>query len=352
MMNIHTMAAMAAAVVALGAHAAEYKWYDGTNVTLEGHAFVDAPRYSRIPARYKGILPNVDMGLGRDSTGLAFRFISDAHYLAFRWKPRSPNAAMQHMPSTGVSGVDLYARTGTGAWRTVRCLRSTKPECFETIEWTPGDECLVYLPPYNGIHSFEIGVGRNCDSILPPPPHTFAEKPIVIYGHSITQGGCASRPGMIWTALASRHLDVEIANLGFSGSGHMELEWAQALATTDASLYVIDTLDNLSPKMVAERVEPFLRSLHSAKPDVPILVMENTDVHRLKKTGPICQGFKAIIDRLKAEDPAKWKNLHWLSREEQIPDDECTVDNCHLNDWGMINVARGFEACVRRIFGK
>ena len=76
----------------------------------------------------------------------------------------------------------------------------------------------LYLPLYNGVESLKIGV-----SMLRRLPGSRRDaKPVVFYGTSITHGGCASRPGMVHTAILGRRLDRPVVNLGFSGNGRMD----------------------------------------------------------------------------------------------------------------------------------
>ena len=109
-------------------------------------------------------------------------------------------------------------------------------------------------------------------------------KPVVIYGSSITQGGCASRPGMCYTVIAGRLADVPIVNMGFSGNGKMELEMSGILAGIDASAYVLDCLWNMEPDLLRERFEPFVRALHARCPAAPILLAEDGNVLGLAPT--------------------------------------------------------------------
>src|SRR5437867_1827923 len=62
-------------------------------------------------------------------------------------------------------------------------------------------EYLLYLPLYNGVSSVEIGVPRANQLHKADARPAERQKPIVFYGTSITQGGCASRPGMVHTAI-------------------------------------------------------------------------------------------------------------------------------------------------------
>ena len=147
-------------------------------------------------------------------------------------------------------------------------------------------EFLLYLPLYNGVSSVELGVpeGRTIEKTAARAEGR--RKPIVFYGTSITQGGCASRPGMVHTAILGRRLDRPVINLGFSGSGRMEPEMATLLAELDPAVYVLDCLPNMSAAEVAERVEPFVRTLRKAHPQTPIVMAED----RLYTNGTVLPG--------------------------------------------------------------
>jgi hypothetical protein len=136
-------------------------------------------------------------------------------------------------------------------------------------------EYLLYLPLYNGVSSVEIGIPKESSLSQGPVRSADRQKPIVFYGTSITQGGCASRPGMVHTAIVGRWFDRPVINLGFSGNGRMEPEVAQLLAELDPVVYVIDCLPNMDAKQVEERTEPLVRTLLKAHPQTPVLLVED-----------------------------------------------------------------------------
>ena len=140
-------------------------------------------------------------------------------FVCQRWTLRKANLAMSHMPATGVSGVDLYVHAA-GAWRWLAVGQPTAQEnevrlCADLSLAEPHD-FMLYLPLYNGVESLELGVPIGSGSITPAAPRpAAAAAPIVFYGTSITQGGCASRPGMSYPAIVGRRLDRAVINLGF-----------------------------------------------------------------------------------------------------------------------------------------
>ena len=171
----------------------------------------------------------------------------------------------------------------------------------------------------------------------------------MIYGTSITQGGCASRPGMAFPAIVGRQLDAPVINLGFSGSGQMEPAMAELLAELDPSAYVLDCLWNMSPELVSTRIEPFVKTLRAAHPDTPIVLAEDCSVRNVCPTekGRI---LRSIHQRLTAEGV---KNLHFLSNQGMLGDDtEGTVDGCHPNDLGMMRQAEVFAKALSPLLAK
>lgn len=71
----------------------------------------------------------------------------------------------------------------------------------------------VNLPLYGGVDTVEIGIVKN-SRLEKPTPHKVAA-PVLFYGSSITQGGCASRPGNAYSSMLCRAVDAPQVNLGF-----------------------------------------------------------------------------------------------------------------------------------------
>ncbi len=327
-------------------------WYDAQLLPVEGKSFADTLSYfDRLPARAKEQVPASVWGLSRSSAGMALRFVTDAGQVKIRWAVRNANLAMPHMPATGVSGVDVYQRLPEG-WRFIKNGRPAGLTNEVAAAVTPGVECMVYLPLYNGTERLEIGVPKDMTLSAPPVRPSGVTKPVVIYGTSITQGACASRPGLAFTAIAGRIADVPVVNLGFSGSGKMEMALCDLLAEIDASLYVLDCLWNMPEELIRERAEPFIRALREKRPATPILLAEDCNVFNQAPTAK-ARILRGIFDKLKAEDAARWGALHYLEAREMLGHDtEATVDGCHPNDIGMLRQGAVFGAAIKTALAK
>jgi lysophospholipase L1-like esterase len=168
---------------------------------------------------------------------------------------------------------------------------------------------------------------------------------------------------MSFVNIVGRDLDVPVVNLGFSGSGVMELEMSDHLARIDASCYVLDCLWNMGTttgdrainangfiagRNVEENYEPFIRNLRAKRPDVPIVMAAQCDV-QCGQPNVKDRFVKELYDRLVAEG---WKNLVYLPKDGMYSgDNEGTVDGCHPNDYGMMSLAKAFGWAVAEALG-
>lgn len=332
-------------------------WHDLARLPLEGKGWTDADtkhRYDRLPAKAESMVRASVWTLAQDSTGLRYRFVTDATAIHVRWKVRKGDRlALPHMPATGVSGVDLYVRDAD-EWR---FLAGGRPEAAVNEKVLvrglekKSREYLLHLPLYNGVDSVEIGVPEGAN--FGAAPDRYAErKPVVFYGTSILQGGCASRPGMAYPAIMGRALDWPTVNLGFSGNGKSEPEMAALLAELDPAAYVLDSLPNLLVAEVKERVEPFVQRLRAKHPTTPIVLVENvnyTDTGlveaRRVKVAEANTFLRQLHDRLKA---AGDKHIYYVHASHLLGGDgEDTVDGTHPTDLGFMRMAKGVTPILR-----
>lgn len=334
------------------------RWYDIAHLNLEGRGWTQTEAfYDRLPAKAKGVVRDPVWKLSQDSAGLCVRFVTDATAFQARWTLRSETLALPQMPATAASGLDLYVKTENGRWRWLSVGRPTKfpANSVELVKDIPAGkrEYLLYLPLYNGVASVELGIPKD-NTIAKVGPG--GRKPIVFYGTSITHGCCASRPGMVHTAILGRQLNYPVINLGFSGNGKMEPEMADLLAELDPAVYLLDCLPNTTATEVTERVEPLVRTLRKAHPKTPIVLVEDrsyTDsflvTSKRQRNLDSRAALRAAYNRLLA---AGTQDLHYLPGEDLLGDDgEGTVDSSHPTDLGFMRQATAFRPVLEAILG-
>ena len=332
-------------------------WYDAKDIGVEGKAWEDTETfYDRLPARAKEQVRSAVWSLSQDSAGMCIRFVSSAETIHARWTLKSNDLAMPHMPATGVSGVDLYVRANS-TWRWLATGQPTKQTNTARLvhELPPGKrEFLLYLPLYNGVTSVELGVPGNAS--MWRKPFNIDRKPIVFWGTSITQGACASRPGMVHTAILGRRFERPIINLGFSGNGKMEPEVAGLMSEIDAAVYVIDCLPNLTADLVSQRVQPVIEIIRKTHKDTPILLVEGrtygnaflVNARRLRNETNRA-ALRTAYDTMCKDGIS---GLYYLEGSGLLGlDGEDTVDGSHPSDLGFFRQANAFEAALRPILG-
>jgi hypothetical protein len=161
-------------------------------------------------------------------------------------------------------------------------------------------------------------------------------KPIVFYGTSITQGGCASRPGMAYPAILGRMLNRETVNLGFSANGGLDFSMAKAIAMIDAEAVVVDCLWNCTRQTVIDSAYRFISHIAKAKPQMKIFMLET-----LK-----CTEWETAYKQLVKDG---YKNIVYVKSADFIgTDGESTVDGCHYTDLGFYRFANAFYPFLKK----
>ncbi|SFD09627.1 Lysophospholipase L1 [Chitinophaga sp. CF118] len=340
----------------------KYNWWNPAKnnfPAIEGQAWPEevAATYDRLPARAEKTVQSNVWNLSHQSAGLSIRFRTSAKEIIVRYTVTG-DLAMQHMPATGVSGVDLYAIDPNGAWK----WAAGRYNFGDTITYRfsalsdEAREYRLYLPLYNKVKWMELGVPDH-DSIVPLQKRK--EKPIVVYGTSIAQGGCASRPGLAWTSLLDRQMDRQVINLGFSGNGKLEPPVTALVSEIDAKIFVLDCLPNISglpPAEIQERIITAVTTLRKKRPVTPILLVEHaTPSMQMINTigdGNYVTANKALQDAYEKLQSTGTKKLYILPASQINFDLSATVDGVHPADVGMVAYAKAYESSLRIILNE
>ena len=300
-------------------------------------------RYERLPAKLQSVSREPVWYLGCHSAGLYIRFRSNSTSIHVKWESTFNNT-MTHMTDTGTKGLDLYALLD-GEWTHV-CSAQPQGKTSERTFIKNMDpverEYMLYLSLYDGVSSLEIGVDEGALIAPPAVDRPSKEKPIVMYGTSILQGGCANRPGMAHTNIIGRRLDREVFNLGFSGNAMLDMEIAELMASVDdPGLFILDYAPNAWDYLIDQQGEAFFRVIRDAHPLVPVIFIEDVifPYTRFNKTilaevTKKNEAQKRLFEKLKN---AGETNIYYISAEGMIGDDaEATVDGTHFTDLGMM----------------
>ena len=326
-------------------------WFDIRQFGVEGRGWNDTKDfYDRLPAKAEGVVRKPVWDLSRNSAGMCVRFVTDATVIHARWAVTDPWLYLPNITAIGKSGLDLYVKTENGwHWLAVGQPTAQTNEISLIKDLIPGKrEYLLYLPLYNGTKFVELGIYPTNVIEQAPPWGAGERKPVVFYGTSILQGLSASRPGMVHSAILGRKFNYPVINLGFSGNGKMEPEMADLLAELDPSVYVIDCLPNMFADEIKARVEPLVKKLSAAHPDVAIVLVEDRTMQDSFLIAGRMEWYhakdraelKAAYDRLQKDGV---KNLYYIPGEHLFGDDgEGSTDGSHPNDLGFMRQAEIF----------
>ncbi len=289
--------------------------------------------------------------LAWDTAGVQVRFRSNSRKIALRVSLRTPGS-MSHMPATGQSGFDLYLGAGSKKTYAKTAIPPFNVDQYEALIFdNPNQaerEFTINFPLYNGVKKMEIGLLPGAQ-VSAPAPFRIA-LPVLFYGSSITQGGCASRPGNCYCQILSRHLDFECLNFGFSGSARGELVMAEIIASLKLSAFVMDYDHNApSPEHLQTTHAPFYQLIRNRQPELPIVMVSKPDIDLNPEISALRRKIirKTFQQGLTCGD----RNLFLVDGQKLFGKkdrDACTVDGCHPNDLGFFRMADTIEPALRK----
>ena len=310
--------------------------------------------YRRLPESVaKATSPGVER-LALDTAGGRLRFSTDSPYIII--KVVMPMVCrFPHMPLTGTSGIDVYVDDDGGS----HFVKAAKPDLtitdgyeFRVSFKSRKMRCLtVNFPSYNPVDALYIGlsetakVGRGKEYVN--------KKPIVFYGSSITQGGCSSRPGLIYQNHISRRYNLDYIDLGFSGSGRAEIPIVSYMASLDMLAFVSDYDHNApNPEYLRETHSRMYDMIREAHPDIPYIMISKPDFN---EGGSDVDRRDVIIDSYRRARELGDNNVYFIDGEGFFRGpfaDSCTVDGCHPNDLGFSMMADKIGRTIERAFRK
>ena len=226
-----------------------------------------------------------------------------------------------------------------------------------TVEKTfalSGEEQIVTinLPRNDHLLSMQIGVEEG--EVREAPEYTVSGS-IVFYGSSITEGGCATRPGNAYTSMVSRWLDADYRNMGFSGKARGEIGFAEYLASfQDMSAFVMDYDHNApSPEHLAETHEPFFQKIRAAHPDLPVLFLSRPDTDKNPEDSrKRMEIVRATYEHAREKGDEKVWFIDGASLFGENGREECTVDGTHPNTLGFMRMAEKVYPVLKEIILK
>jgi len=320
-------------------------YYNATNEPFSIHGLIlpseEVPFYTRIPNNIAKSVSEGVYNLNSSTAGGRIKFKTDSKTIAIKVK-LSKISWSSHFTLCGSTGFDLYANG--------KYVNTFMPPKTMELEYSASRELpdksmreiTINFPTYSGVESLEIGLEPDCK--LQKSDGYKLSKPIVYYGSSITQGGCASRPGNTYQGHIERRFNADYINLGWSGSAKGENEMAHYIAGLDMSVFVYD-YDYNAPSIehlqnTHERMFKIIRESH---PETPVIMMTIPHPYTTEKFAKRKEIIKQTY--LNAKNSGD-NNVYFIDGAKMMrvfgddAADSTTVDNCHPNDLGFMCMAK------------
>ena len=308
--------------------------------------FKENGKYRRMPENIASKVSEGVFMLHTNTAGGRVRFATDSRYVAIHAE-MDGLGKMPHFALTGSVGFDLYENN---IYRKTFVPDFEVKDGFESIiefETRELREITINFPLYSNVNALYIGLQKN--AVLKEAEKYKNIKPIVYYGSSITQGGCASRPGMSYQGIISRRLDCDFINLGFSGNARAEDEMADYIKKLDMSLFVYD-YDHNAPTVtyLRDTHEKMFKTVRKENPDLPIIMMSRPKYILNEFDKKRLEVIKTTYDNAKA---AGDENVYLIRGQDLVAlcKNEGTVDDCHPTDLGFFSIAQALGDVIEKI---
>ncbi len=312
--------------------------------------------YRRLPVHPDWKINNSVDHLANHTAGGQIRFRTNSKKILIKVELQK-KSGMYHMPATGQSGFDLYVMDN-GVQRYLKTSRFPHDTIRYQVELFTTDveqmqSFTLNFPLYNGVNSILVGVEQDAE-VQSPLPFSNKNK-FVIYGTSITQGGCVARPGMVYSNIISRKLDAQFVNLGFSGNGRGEPELAHLInQIPDIDFVILDYEANAS-KTIKNTIGPFVDILREKHPEMNILILSK--IRQAKEVEGSASAMALLDNRdfqknlVKTRRKAGDKHIYFLDGSDLLGDDyfECSVDGVHPTDLGSQRIANALIKSIKKI---
>ncbi len=318
--------------------------------------FHDDGKFRRLPEAVAKTVSEGVLALHANCAGGRVRFKTNSPYVAI-YAEFGNICRAPHFALTGTAGFDLYADYGE---RDRYIMTFVPPydfvDSYESVIdlFTEEErEVTINFPLYSEVRNLYVGVAEN--AIIKAPEPYRVEKPVVYYGSSITQGGCASRPGNSYQAVISRRLSCDHINLGFSGVARAELEIANYIKDLKMSAFVFDYDHNAPTHEHLEQThERMFKIIREANPDLPIIMASKPkyygDEHGERAYG-LAKSLEIITKTYENAINSGDKNVYLIPGGElmKYARYDGTVDIAHPTDYGFASMARVFGDLLEKI---
>lgn len=308
--------------------------------------FFENGKFVRMPERIAKSVSEGVHALYDNTAGGRICFKTNSRYIVLAAKIPSVGK-MPHFTTLGSAGFDIYVKNDYfGAFMPEYNLENAY-NCVMDFDSEEMREITINFPLYSSVSDVYIGI--TADAVIEEYYPYKKILPIVYYGSSITQGGCASRPGNTYQAEIARRTGVDYINLGFSGSAKGEQEMADYIAELNMSIFVMDYDHNApNPEYIRNTHEKFFKTIRKKNKDLPVIFVTKPDFRYFDDSLRRDAVYTTYRNALLNGD----KNVSYIDGSSFFRGNMrgfCTVDGCHPNDMGFYQMAESIGEVIEKI---
>lgn len=279
--------------------------------------------------------------LGPRTAGGRLKFKTNSPYVCIKAE-MSNVSRMSHFTLCGSGGFDMYKKIdGSDQYAGTFVPPYDIKDGYESklsTGFNEETEITIHFPLYSRVQSLEIGL--KVGSSLKAADGYKYDVPVVYYGSSITQGGCASRPGMAYQNIISRWYNCDHINLGFSGNAKGEDAIAEYIAGLKMSVFVYDYDHNAPNVEHLKKTHKIMFDIIRGKnPNLPIIIVSMPKYPLTNNEVLRREVIKETYITAKSQGD---NNVYFIDGCEMMKfkgGNEATVDNCHPTDLGFMRMA-------------
>lgn len=288
--------------------------------------------------------------LNTHTTGGRVRFITDSPYIAIRVALKNISN-LSHMPLTAIAGMDMYFREGEKEIYkgTFRPPLDVSVGYESVINCEEGEKIVtINFPLFSEVEALFIGI-KDGAALKSAPDYKYSV-PIVYYGSSITQGGCASRPGNTYESIISRELDCDYINLGFSGNAKGEKEISEYIRNLDMSIFVYD-YDHNAPSVqhLKDTHERMFKEFREKNPDIPVIMLSRPKFYLTKEEEERARVVRQTYENALNQGDKNVYHIYGKDLLSGFAKNDGTVDNTHPNDMGFASMAEKLCCIIKSL---
>lgn len=321
--------------------------YDLGGIT---HPNENCGEYYRLDASAKHLYSAANRYLAANTSGAQVRIATDAAKVFVSVTLNGNGNGMHHFTDRGVYGVDFYQGVGTEREYVGGVMVTFAVDIHRNegvLALNDGiKEFYINLPLYEGVKKVEIGFPHDSRIARPLPRENGT---VCFYGSSITQGGCAGRPGNMYSHILCRQLDCNNMNLGFSGSARGEQAVAMYIASRKPDAFVMDFVFNtLTVGELQYTHYPFYRTVRNAHPDIPVVFVTHPYYGEATQRD---RDRAAVVFETYTKAKQDGENVWFVDSEGFFPHemrDLFAVDNLHPNDLGNYFMAKAIYPTLKK----